>query len=104
MHLKVDWKGAAPPVKPQVPPCVCASPVSALLHQPTLHGGSSAFVQFFGSKLVEYPIEALIPYIDWNPFFQTWQLRGKYPNRGYPKIFQVPPPPSPPRPLPIIPV
>ena len=21
------------------------------------------------------------------PFFQVWQLRGKYPNRGYPKIF-----------------
>ncbi len=24
---------------------------------------------------------------DWNPFFQTWELRGKYPNRGYPRIF-----------------
>jgi len=23
-----------------------------------------------------------------NPFFQTWELRGRYPNRGYPKIFQ----------------
>jgi 5-methyltetrahydrofolate--homocysteine methyltransferase len=33
------------------------------------------------------PIAELIPYIDWNPFFQTWELRGKYPNRGYPKIF-----------------
>jgi len=29
----------------------------------------------------------LVPYIDWNPFFQTWELRGRYPNRGYPKIF-----------------
>lgn len=28
-----------------------------------------------------------MPYIDWNPFFQVWQLRGRYPNRGYPKIF-----------------
>jgi len=34
-----------------------------------------------------FPLEQLIPYIDWNPFFQVWQLRGKYPNRGYPKIF-----------------
>jgi len=34
-----------------------------------------------------YPLDQLIPYIDWNPFFQVWQLRGKYPNRGYPKIF-----------------
>lgn len=37
--------------------------------------------------LKEVPLEELVPYIDWNPFFQTWQLRGKYPNRGYPKIF-----------------
>jgi len=22
-----------------------------------------------------------------NPFFQTWQLRGRYPNRGFPKLF-----------------
>jgi 5-methyltetrahydrofolate--homocysteine methyltransferase len=29
----------------------------------------------------------IVPYIDWNPFFQTWELRGRYPNRGYPKIF-----------------
>lgn len=30
----------------------------------------------------------LTPYIDWKPFFDVWQLRGKYPNRGYPKIFK----------------
>ncbi len=35
----------------------------------------------------DYPLDKLLKYIDWNPFFQTWQLRGKYPNRGYPKIF-----------------
>ena len=32
-------------------------------------------------------INELVPYIDWKPFFDVWQLRGKYPNRGYPKIF-----------------
>ena len=32
-------------------------------------------------------LEDILPYIDWNPFFQTWELRGRYPNRGYPKIF-----------------
>eukprot|EP00049_Salpingoeca_infusionum_P026592 m.26559 g.26559 ORF g.26559 m.26559 type:complete len:1252 (-) comp8846_c0_seq1:700-4455(-) len=26
-------------------------------------------------------------YIDWKPFFEIWQLRGRYPNRAYPKIF-----------------
>jgi 5-methyltetrahydrofolate--homocysteine methyltransferase len=41
-----------------------------------------------GTKVFDnYPIEDVIPYIDWNPFFQVWQLRGRYPNRGYPKIF-----------------
>jgi 5-methyltetrahydrofolate--homocysteine methyltransferase len=35
----------------------------------------------------DYDIARLLPYIDWKPFFDTWQLRGKYPNRGYPKIF-----------------
>merc|ERR1711988_1625276 len=34
-----------------------------------------------------YNLEDVVPFIDWNPFFQTWELRGKYPNRGYPKIF-----------------
>jgi 5-methyltetrahydrofolate--homocysteine methyltransferase len=54
-------------------------------------------------------IEELVPYIDWKPFFEVWygrfsprhhsvcysplycnprrQLRGKYPNRAYPRIF-----------------
>ncbi|KAJ1460451.1 vitamin B12-dependent methionine synthase [Pelagophyceae sp. CCMP2097] len=40
-----------------------------------------------GSKFVEYSLEDVAPLIDWNPFFQTWELRGRYPNRGYPKIF-----------------
>ena len=35
----------------------------------------------------DYSIDVLIPYIDWKPFFDVWQLRGKYPNRGYPGIF-----------------
>merc|ERR1719327_1740337 len=36
----------------------------------------------------DYDLKEMLPYIDWNPFFRVWQLRGKYPNRGYPKIFQ----------------
>ena len=31
-------------------------------------------------ELLDYPIEELIPYIDWTPFFATWELAGKYPN------------------------
>ncbi|KAL2911474.1 hypothetical protein HK105_209053 [Polyrhizophydium stewartii] len=44
---------------------------------------------FLGTKTFDdYNLESLVSHIDWNPFFQTWQLRGKYPNRGYPKIFK----------------
>ena len=28
----------------------------------------------------ELPFETLVDYIDWTPFFHTWQLRGKYPR------------------------
>ncbi|MFA7418912.1 MAG: methionine synthase [Melioribacteraceae bacterium] len=26
-----------------------------------------------------FPLEEIRPYIDWTPFFQTWELKGKYP-------------------------
>ena len=42
----------------------------------------------FGAKsIVDFPLEEVVAYIDWSPFFQTWELRGRYPNRGFPKIF-----------------
>jgi 5-methyltetrahydrofolate--homocysteine methyltransferase len=28
---------------------------------------------------LDYPLENLVDYIDWTPFFQTWELHGKYP-------------------------
>ena len=44
---------------------------------------------FLGTKVFkDFPIEELVPYIDWKCFFDVWQLRGKYPNGRYPKIFQ----------------
>eukprot|EP00475_Leptophrys_vorax_P020250 TRINITY_DN2771_c0_g1_i13.p1 TRINITY_DN2771_c0_g1~~TRINITY_DN2771_c0_g1_i13.p1 ORF type:complete len:1172 (-),score=328.82 TRINITY_DN2771_c0_g1_i13:561-4076(-) len=43
---------------------------------------------FLGTRaLNNFPLRDLVPYIDWNPFFQVWQIRGRYPNRGYPKVF-----------------
>ncbi|MFZ3321260.1 MAG: methionine synthase [Usitatibacter sp.] len=30
--------------------------------------------------LKNYPLEKLVPFIDWAPFFQTWDLAGKYPD------------------------
>ncbi len=34
---------------------------------------------FIGTKTIEVGIETLVPYIDWTPFFRTWELFGKYP-------------------------
>jgi 5-methyltetrahydrofolate--homocysteine methyltransferase len=37
--------------------------------------------KFTGTKVFEdYPLEELVSYIDWTPFFQTWELRGSYPR------------------------
>merc|ERR1719329_332138 len=58
--MMIDWK-AAPPPKPKLV-------------------GKKVFKNF--------PIEDVVHAIDWTPFFQVWQLRGKFPNRDYPKIFQ----------------
>ncbi|MBK0370623.1 methionine synthase [Flavobacterium agrisoli] len=32
-----------------------------------------------GKQVVEVSLDELVPYIDWTPFFQTWELHGKYP-------------------------
>jgi len=48
---KIDWQGYTPPA-------------------PT----------FLGNKtFTDYPLEELVPMIDWTPFFSTWELAGQYP-------------------------
>jgi 5-methyltetrahydrofolate--homocysteine methyltransferase len=50
-RVPIDWKAVPPPR-----PC------------------------FIGVRpLKEYPLEELVPLIDWTPFFQTWELAGHYP-------------------------
>jgi 5-methyltetrahydrofolate--homocysteine methyltransferase len=50
--LKTDWKKVTPP-------------------KPKLLG-----VQ----KLKNYPLDILVDFIDWSPFFQAWELAGRYPK------------------------
>src|SRR5512135_3628808 len=50
--LKTDWKSYTPP-------------------KPKLLG-----VQ----KLENYPLDILVDFIDWSPFFQAWELAGRYPK------------------------
>jgi 5-methyltetrahydrofolate--homocysteine methyltransferase len=51
-RCRIDWSGYTPP-KPKLI-------------------GTRAFTS--------YRLGELVPYIDWTPFFQTWELRGKYPR------------------------
>ncbi|HEY8064721.1 MAG TPA: methionine synthase [Methylosinus sp.] len=49
--LKIDWSAYEPP-KPS----------------------------FLGARVfASYEVAELVPYIDWTPFFQTWELKGRYP-------------------------
>ena len=37
--------------------------------------------RFSGVKVLNnLPLEELLPYIDWTPFFQTWELAGRFPD------------------------
>ncbi len=50
--LKLDWSGSYQPPEPK----------------------------FIGTEiLADYPVKELIDYIDWTPFFSTWELSGKFP-------------------------
>ncbi len=40
-------------------------------HQPELIGIRT---------LNNYPLEKIVPYVDWTPFFQAWELAGRYPD------------------------
>jgi 5-methyltetrahydrofolate--homocysteine methyltransferase len=35
---------------------------------------------FTGVRALEVPLAEIVPYIDWSPFFATWELRGTYPR------------------------
>jgi 5-methyltetrahydrofolate--homocysteine methyltransferase len=36
---------------------------------------------FLGTRLIaDCPLAALVPYIDWSPFFMAWEMKGKYPE------------------------
>ena len=36
---------------------------------------------FLGKRIIDdQPLAELVPFIDWSPFFHTWELRGRYPG------------------------
>jgi 5-methyltetrahydrofolate--homocysteine methyltransferase len=42
--------------------------------------GAVAKPSFLGVRpLRNYPLDRIVPFIDWSPFFHAWELRGRYP-------------------------
>jgi 5-methyltetrahydrofolate--homocysteine methyltransferase len=40
-----------------------------------------AIPEFIGRRaLKDFPLSELVPFIDWSPFFHTWEMRGRYPD------------------------
>jgi len=40
-----------------------------------------AVPEFIGRRVLQdVPLTELVPYIDWSPFFHTWEMRGRYPD------------------------
>ncbi|MHB8519281.1 MAG: methionine synthase [Limisphaerales bacterium] len=36
--------------------------------------------EFTGIRVLrDFPLDQIVPFIDWSPFFHTWELRGRYP-------------------------
>ncbi len=66
----LDWSDYHPP-KPRL----LAQQDKDVWHQPTA-GRATQFVRVFH----EYDLAELRPYIDWQPFFNAWEMRGKFPD------------------------
>ncbi len=62
-RLTIDWKSYEPPV----PEFLGARVLATTPRDPQ------------PDSLVEISLETLVEYIDWSPFFHTWELRGRYP-------------------------
>ena len=40
-----------------------------------------AVPEFTGRRVIkDFPLSELVPFIDWSPFFHTWEMRGRYPD------------------------
>ncbi|MCZ2816213.1 methionine synthase [Modestobacter sp. VKM Ac-2984] len=70
----IDWSAHHPP-RPrmllQQTKDVCAGP--SCDHR---HGVATQFVRSFA----DYPLAELREYIDWQPFFNAWEMRGRFPD------------------------
>ncbi|MCI0680694.1 MAG: methionine synthase [Gemmataceae bacterium] len=73
-RLQMDWtvgQGSAP-VRPGQ---------GSVVVQPGQERSPVLRPAFLGVRVLkDVPLESLVPYIDWSPFFMAWELKGKYPQ------------------------
>jgi 5-methyltetrahydrofolate--homocysteine methyltransferase len=67
----IDWSGYRPP-KPRM---LARQDKDVWSHGPAA-GSARQFVRVFH----DYDLAELRPYIDWQPFFNAWEMRGKFPD------------------------
>jgi 5-methyltetrahydrofolate--homocysteine methyltransferase len=53
---------------------------AARKNAPKLKFDDLAKPEFTGVKTIEPALDELVPFIDWSPFFHTWELRGVFPK------------------------
>src|SRR5450432_1666458 len=53
---------------------------AARKNAPKLKFDDLAKPEFIGARTIEPELAELVPFIDWSPFFHTWELRGVYPK------------------------
>lgn len=69
-HYKTRWQAA-----PHAPGCDCAAHKIA-----AAQGYVPPAPKQLGVHHCDIPLADLLPYLDWSPFFQTWDLAGRYPD------------------------
>jgi len=84
----VDWKGYTPPKPEFLGTRVYSTVIPSEIEGPRGEGVEVArrdpstplrSAQDDGGGTRAIAVETLVPYIDWSPFFHTWELRGRYP-------------------------
>jgi 5-methyltetrahydrofolate--homocysteine methyltransferase len=63
-------------VKPTVP----FAETNARRAKITWRGEDVSAPSFTGRRVVDVPLEEIVPYIDWTFFFTAWELRGRFPQ------------------------
>ncbi|KQU68644.1 methionine synthase [Phycicoccus sp. Root101] len=69
----IDWSGYRPPV-----PHLVAAQEKELLRRQSGHQRPT--VTQFVKTFTDYPIAELRDYIDWQPFFLAWEMKGRFPD------------------------